>query len=391
MRLSLKSEHGWGALAGGTSYAGRHVSMMSAMQHSTVWACIRQTAQTIASLPAALYMKEDDSRVELDERVAEVLTVSPNSDQTGLEYWEGQVAWILANGNCYAERHERGGRLVALEPLPALATEPVLGPDGRKSFIYNDRGRRETLPANKVFHVKGFGTGGLKGLSAIKFGVHSMGAALAADETAARTFGAGMMPSGFLSVDGELTDIQRSELQGHLQQFVGSKNAGKTMVLEAGMQWDGAQLNPEDAQMLETRRYSVEDICRWFGTPPIVVGHGAEGQTMYGTGVESIFLAWRSLGLNPLLRRFEARIKTDFLRARKGVYFEWNREGLLQMDTKAKGEFLRSMVNAGIMTLNEARAKLNLGPVEGGDVPLVQGAMIGLDELLEQINERGNS
>lgn len=373
-----------GGMVGRTSKSGKRVTAETAMELSAVWACVRQTAQTIASLPVSGFAKgADGGRSEFGNRAIEVLTQTPNANQTALEFWEGQVAWMLTNGNCYSEITRTGGNLTSLEPLPAILVEPVLSDDGRLTYCYHDRGQKEELPADKVFHCKGFGYGGLKGLSAIRYGVQSLGAGLAADEVASRVFANGMNPSGFLSMDSSLTPEQRDRLQEIMGDYVASENAGKVMVLESGMSWSSAMLNPEDAQLLETRRFAIEDICRWFGVPPIVIGHSSDGQTMWGSGVEQILMSWLSQGLNPMLRRMESRMSKTFRRdLGAGVYVEWNREGILQMDSKSKAEFLRHMVNAGIMTPNESRKKLNLPPVTGGDTLLVQGAMVSLDSLM---------
>jgi phage portal protein BeeE len=103
---------------------------------------------------------------------------------------------------------------------------------------------------------------------------------------------------------------------------------------------------------LETRRFQVEDVCRWFGTPPVVIGHAGQGQTMWGSGVEAIMLAWLTLGINPQLRRNEGRIHKDLIPPGKRGrwYVEWNREAMLQMDSKAKGDFLSKMTTTGIMS-----------------------------------------
>ncbi|MDO6486054.1 phage portal protein, partial [Shimia thalassica] len=218
--------------------------------------------------------------------------------------------------------------------------------------------------ADKVFHLRGFGPGDGIGMSAIAYGANSIGAALAADETAGSVFSNSMMPSGVLESDQTLTEPQREQLQAHLTTYVGSKKAGKTMLLEAGLKYNQLQMNPEDAQLLETRRYSVEDVCRWFGVPPIIIGHASQGQTMWGSGVEAIMLSWLTLGINPLLSRIESRIEKDLIPiGKRGKWvFRFNREGMLQMDSKAKGEFLSKMATSGTMTANERREKLNLPP-----------------------------
>jgi HK97 family phage portal protein len=174
-------------------------------------------------------------------------------------------------------------------------------------------------------------------------------------------------------------------LQTLLETFVGSKKAGKTMTLEAGLDFQAVQMNPEDAQLLETRRFHVEDVCRWLGIPPIIIGHSAEGQTMWGTGVEQIMLSWLTLGINPLLTRIEARLNRDLVPVEKRGkwYFEFNREAMLQMDSKSKGEFLSKMGQSGTMSANERRTKLNLPrhPDPAADALLAQTALAPLEDL----------
>jgi HK97 family phage portal protein len=392
-RLRLQDASGWASLFGFQSHSGKTVNLDSAMQLSAVWACIKVTAQAVSSLPIHIYEKQPDGgreRVE-DDDLAQVLSESPNQDQTSLEFWEEQVAWLLAQGNAYAEKVYNGrGQLIALQPLAASHCKPVRRTDGTLVYRIADEFRNEDLPRDKVFHIKGFGQG-IKdrdlGLSPIAYGVHSMGSALAAEETAGKMFGNGLMTSGVLTVKDQkkLTSDQRGQLQEIMEKYAGSEKAGKMMVLPASMDYARTQLNPEDAQMLETRRFSIEDICRWFGTPPIVIGHSADGQTMWGTGVEQILLSWLTLGIDPICDRIEARIKKQIIRptGRRRRYAEFNREALLQMDSGAKAEFLSTMVQNGLMDRNEARQKLNLGKRDGAGDLTAQTNLAPLDSLSE--------
>jgi len=164
---------------------------------------------------------------------------------------------------------------------------------------------------------------------------------------------------------------------------VGSRNAGKLMVLEAGLKYDRLALSPVDAQMLENKRFSVEEICRWWGVPPVIIGHAAQGQTMWGSGVEQILLAWLTLGIDPFCDRIEARIKKQLIRptGNRRRYAEFNREALLQMDSKSKAAFLSTMTQNGLMTRNEGRAKLNLPRKGGGDELTAQTNLAPLGQL----------
>src|SRR5690606_12624423 len=122
------------------------------------------------------------------------------------------------------------------------------------------------------------------------------------------------------------------------------------------------------AEMLMNRRFNVEEICRWLGTPPIIIGHAAEGQTMWGTGVSAIMQSWLNLGLRSYLKRIEKaiskRIMTPEERRRFKVRF--NYEDLLRGDTAARSAFYTALLNSGVVTINEVRRLEGLAPVEGG-------------------------
>lgn len=379
-------QNGWAATAaesfqanGGPSHAGKRVTGDTALQVSAVWSCVRRTAEVISTLPLHLYERgADGAKRRIEDEIIEILSVSPNRDQTAVEFWEGMAAHMVLRGNACAERLEIGRRLVGLRPLPGM--QPRVDRDGTLIYEYWDRGKREKLPAEKVFHLRGFGPGGGLGMSAIRYGAHSIGAALAADEAAGKVFANAMMPSGALETDSGLSQEQRDALRAHLNDFIGSSKVGKVITLEAGLKWRPLQMNPEDAQLLETRRFNVEDVCRWFGVPPVVIGHASDGQTMWGSGVEQIMLSWLTLGVNPLLTRIEKRIRKDLLPvARRNWFVEFTREAMLQMDSKSKADFLMKMRFAGYMTGNEGRDKINMPRHPDGDALLVQTSLMPAD------------
>lgn len=368
-RLRLTDGEAWSQFFGRESASGKLVTIDTTLQLATAFFCIRITAQAMSCLPVALYEKQgEDSRVKLaDDPLAEVIGESPNQDQTALEFWEEMVSWLLANGNGYAEIvNPTGRRLTALQPIRSTHCTPRRRADGTLVYQVSDRGRGEELPREKIFHIRGFGHGlGSNrdlGLSPIAYGAQTMGTALSAEEVAGKVFSNGLQVSGMLKTDQALTKPQREQLQAILESYTGSTRAAKTMILEAGLDYKQLSLNPSDAQLLDTRRFSVEEICRWFGVPPIIVGHAAQGQTMWGSGVEQILIAWLTLGIDPLADRIEARIKKQLIRptGNRRRYAEFNREALLQMDSAAKASFLSAMVQNGLMDRNEGRAKLNL-------------------------------
>lgn len=390
-RMRLTDGTAWSRFSGRESNAGKYVSDQSAMQVAAVWACIKITAQAVSSLPIALYEKDSQgSRARIDDdEIAEVIAESPNRDQTPLEFWESQVAWLLTRGNAYSEKVYLGRRLSSLHTLPASDTMPFRKPDGTLVFRFTDRGKTEELPRDKVLHLKGFGQGiggGDLGLSPVSVGANTIGAAMAAQEASASTFATGMRPTGFFLFDQQLSAEQRSQARKALiDPMTGSGKAGGVGILEAGVKWQSVSLNPEDAQMLETRRFDIEEVCRWFGVPPVVIGHSADGQTMWGSGVEQILISWLTLGIDPICDRIEARIKKDLIRptGNRRRYAEFNREALLQMDSTAKANFLSLMVQNGLMDRNEGRTKLNLPNRDGADQLTAQVNLAPLNRLGE--------
>ena len=395
VRLELAAgQSGWVNLAdmgstAGASYAstaGKSVSVQTALNVSAVWDCTKKTSQLIGALPLTLFEKaKDGSKVPLENTLSEILTIRPNPHQTASEFWSGMTMQMVLHGNAYAEKLYLGKNLVGLRPMFNVSAKPLIG--GGVEYLVNDRGRLFKMPADKVFHLRGFGSGDGMGLSAIKFGANSLGAALAADETAGKVFSNSMMASGVIQTEQTLDETQRAQLQTMLGAYVGSGKAGKIMTLEAGLSFSQLQMNPEDAQLLETRRFSVEDVCRWFGVPPIVIGHAADGQTMWGSGVEAIMLSWLTLGINPLLVGIEDRILHDLVPAerRRRQSAKFNREAMLQMDSAAKAAFLGVMANTGTMSANERRHKIGMPahPDPKADELMAQGAMAPLNTLGE--------
>ena len=371
--------------------SGKAVTLSAALTVSAVWACIARAAQAMASLPIDVFRKTGTGRQKIDGPVDDLIGLSPNADQTPVEFWEGMLSWMLATGNAYAEIDWVNGRAAALLPIPSTHVKPFRN-KVTNELMYEvrdvDTSRPRVLKQREMLHLRGWGFGGDEGMSPIRWGTQSLGAAMAADEASGNMFRSGMQGSGVLKTSQAVNAQQRAQLQGLMESYSGSSKAGKVLLLEAGMEFQQLSLNPDDAQMLETRRFSIEEVCRWFGVPPMVIGHSAEGQTMWGTGVEQIFLSWMQLGINPVLKKIEQRIRKALipLREQRSVYVEFNREAMLQMDSKAKAEFLRAMTTNGIMSRDEARDKLNLERRGGAaDDLMVQTAMSPIDMLNERI------
>lgn len=379
----------WSRYEGVDNWAGEPVSPQGAMNLSAFWACSRLLSQTIATLPIGVYQRaaNGDKIPVADHPLYALLHDSPNADQTAVEFWEGRMLGLTTQGNGYAEKVEgSGGRLISLERMPPnTAVERTQA--GALQYKFSDRGKEIVLPEEKVLHLKGFGDGD-KGLSVVSNARQTLGISTATEKAVGQVNSKGLRSKGFFVMPAgskALTDQQRADAQQNLVKANSGPNAPWAGILEGGVVWAPTNISPKDAEMILNRRFNVEDICRWFGVPPILIGHATDGQTMWGSGVEQIMIGWLTLGLRPYLVRIEQRIKKSLLtpadRAR-GIFVEFNVEGLLRADSKARAEIFNLMVQGGALQPAEWRRKENLPFVEGSDKLFINQTLAPLNQVV---------
>ena len=379
--ISLTDGGFWKAFFGLGTHSGEVVSVESTLQLDAAWACAKLVAETVGTLPCMVY-ETDGATVASEHPLYELLHDQPNIDNTAVEFWEAITLSLQFYGNAFAEKTINAGRITALRIIhPSKVT--ISRERGERVYTVAENSSQRKLKEDQVFHVRGFGFGDDVGLSTIAFARQTVGSAIAAEKTAGKMFANGMQPSGILTSDKVLTADQRAQLGKMLEQYAGSDRAGKVAVFEAGLTYQQLMFTPEDAQMLATRRFGVEQVCRWFGVPPIMVGHAAEGVTTWGSGVEQIILQFTKTGLRPILKRIEAAIRRDLLTKedRKKIKVEFNLEGLLRGDTQARAAFYSTMVQNGIFTRNYCRKLENLPPIAGGDELTAQTNLAPLGQL----------
>lgn len=386
LNLNVRDESFWRWYTGSDNFSGKSVTQQSALQLSVVWGCVRLLAETIATLPLTLYAidRSGKSSPAYGDTLYSILHDSPNAEMTAVDFWESMLASILLWGNAYARKDIIGGKLVALVPLrPELMALTRDQTTGDLMYRYSDPGRRIDFTEDEIFCIKGFSLDGLVGLSPIAFGRNSMGAAMAIEEAAAVTFSRGMRPGGVLQMTQVLKPDQRKAAEENLlAKFSGALNAGRVMLLEAGMEYKQVTMNPEDAQMLQSRGFSVEELCRWYRVPPFMIGY-TEKSTSWGTGLEQQNIGFLTYSLRPYLKRIEQQITRSLIppNLRATRFAEYNLEGLLRADSAARAALYASFAQNGVMTRNEIRAKENLPAVDGGDALTVQSNLLPLDQL----------
>ncbi|WP_295732124.1 phage portal protein [uncultured Bartonella sp.] len=371
--LTLQNPTDWA----GASSSGLIVSDASLLGLSTAWRCISLLSGTIASLPITLYRENSKGIPEkyTQHSLYNVLKIDPNADQTAFDFWHFLSSSLEMRGNAYARITRNSiNQIVALTPINPACISVEREADGALKYRWSENGKYYDGSDDVIFHIRGFGGDPLGGLSPLTIGRNVFGVALAADATAGDMFKNGLKPTGVLNFNTWLTSEQREIAKRELADKIGVGNGGKPLILEGGTSWQNITLSPEDAQMLQSRAFSVEEICRMFGVPPHMVGH-TEKTTSWGSGLEQQTLAFLQFTLRERLKRIEQAINKQLLtreERQNGVYVSFNLESLLRADSQGRAKFYQVMTLIGAMTINEVRRLENLPPVDGGDTPRIQ-------------------
>ena len=354
---------------------------------AATWSCVNLIAGTIGSMSLEVFRPVNGILTAAkDHALYRILHDAPNYDLTSLDFWEYQAAAIELYGNAFALiQRGVGGNVIGLDILtPKMVGIRRVG----VRLVYTYEGK--DYDERDILHIRGpfaTATGGVSVLSAC--GAVFSGAR-AADSAASSMFGRGAMPSGVLSSDKVFNREQREQAEKMLvDKFVGAHNAGRPMLLDNGVKWEQLSISPEDAQMLESRKFSGEEICRIFGVPPAMVGYGDKASN-WGTGKEVDVLGFQKFTLRRRVKRIEKALEQQLLTSDErlaGYKIGFNFEDLLRMDSEARARFYNTLIRLGVMTRNEARKLEGLPPVEGGDMVTVQMQDVPLSSVGDSDNE----
>lgn len=383
--FGLTDVDAWARL-GVNSASGVPVNDQNILKLSAVWACVRLISETIGTLPLGMHERTREGRRPAPQHPLDfILGAQPNTDTISSVHWEAVVAAMLLRGNAWCEKLMIGERVVGLQFLYPGRLSISRKNNGETEYRYTDEdGRQRTIPESRIWSIPGWSLDGRSGVSVIRYGAEVFGAALATDEAAAGTFKRGLMQTTWFKYPKIMRPEQRQEAREFIEErLAGAVNAGRPAILEADMEVGTLGINPKDAQLLESRAFSVEEICRWFRVPPWMVGH-TEKSTSWGTGIEQQMIAFLTFTLGPWLKRIEQSIMKDLLTPaeRLRYYPKFAVEGLLRADSEARAAFYSVMVNNGILTRDEVRELEDRAPMGGNAAVLtVQTALAPLDQL----------
>ena len=377
--------------AGAASVAGQVVTSQTSLQASAVYACVRNTAETMASMPCVLKRAtegETGRRRTTDATehpLYHVLLREPNEWQTAFDFWGTAVEHLQLRGNFYARIRRNGsGQTVALDPLHPDRVTPYWTRNRRPAYEHRPTdGPREILLAGEVLHVRGPLQGdGLKGASPITLHRETVGMALASRDYGARLFRNDARPSGVLEMDGTLDDEPFQRLKDGWQDAYGGVNRHNVAILEHGAKYRNIGMTNEDAQYLETRGFTDVEIARLFRVPPHKIGIKSQ---MTLNNIEHQNREWVTDTLMPVARRIEDPISRDLLtaRGRRTLFARFDFGELLRGDVKAQTEAHTKGIQWGYYCPNDVRERMQLNPIgPEGDVYLTPVNMQAMTALL---------
>ncbi|MCG3197095.1 MAG: hypothetical protein GHCLOJNM_01579 [bacterium] len=373
------------AFWGGGSSAGMVVNERTALGVSAVWACVRVISTTFASLPAKVYERDEEggNREAREHPLWRALKSKPNPVQDSYTFWSMVVAHLALRGNSYVyPEFTRGGRNgMSLWPINASATEVKQTSSGLVYTFTLEDGRQETFAHDELIHLKLLTLDGVVGLNPVQYHKSTVGLALASAEYASKTFENGGFPRGLMTVPGNPTSEELNKLSArHEEVHASAQKSGKTMWIKAGFQFTPLSMSPHDMQYIDQAQFSVEDVARIYGVPQHMIGK-LDRSTYNNIEVQSE--EFRSVCLLPYLRCVESAFNSALFDPFDGgrYYMEMDEDVLLRTGLETKTNALSRSVTGGLMRVNEARRKLNLPPVEGGDELLVPLNTVPLSRL----------
>jgi HK97 family phage portal protein len=368
------TEPSWAALGGMNVTGGRAITARAAESLSAVLGCVEAIGGGLAILPPRVYRVTEKGRKEQENHpLMRLVRRGPNAHQV----WPDLMSWLAAStmlsGNALIEiiSDPRTGELRELRPHAWGNVNVMLLPNGKLAYdvsdingVYGGTGRMRRLLSDEVIHLRDRSDDGLVGRSRLARAGAVIQAGLSIQEFSSSLYENGVNPTGAFKTEQALTKVQREQIREGLGRlYSGTHNAGKALILEAGTSWQQISITPEDAEMLASRRFSVEEIARIFQVPPPIIGDLTHGTF---TNSETLIRFFAQSTLASWCRKIEAAFSRALL-PDDDLHLELDLSGLLRGDPETRWKSHEIAVRNKILLPNEIRDLEGWNPREGGD------------------------
>lgn len=370
--MSYQALWGSGADLTTRTWSGATVTYDSALTLSTTYACVRLLTDTISTLPVDTFFRQDGQRLPFRPRPAWV--DEPDAGTTREEHVQQLVMSLLLDGNSYTRIYRNSiGDVVSLVVLDPQRMQVQRGRFGDIEYVWDSS---TILSRADIKHITMLRRpGALKGLGPVEEVKQSFGSASALDEFASRFFSGGSTTSGIIETAAVLTREQALEVKGAYEEtHRGLRNSHRVAVLGGGSKFTKTGVDPEQAQMLESRRFAVEEIARIFRVPLHMLQVAAPGVQSYASNEQNA-IQFAQYTLRPIV----SKIETAYTSLLPGsAFLRINMDGLLRGDLATRFAAYSTGVQSGFLTINDIRRLEDLRDADNGDVFRVPLANVNL-------------
>lgn len=352
------------SLFGGTqTLAGENVSSTNAPKVSAVFACVNLISNTIASLPFNLYRETEQGMLLQGGLLNDLVSRRPNESYNSFNFRKAMITQLLLRGNAYVLPMRSGANLSGLELIDTELVQIDTTSGVLKYKVYLTTGVTMNLDADQIIHIKYWTFDGINGVSPIVYAKEIIGSSMAATAHMGGFYGNGGMPKGVLQLQGTIKDPDRIKAIGAQWDQLNKENKGRTAVLTEGAEYKPVAANFQESQLIESLKFSVEEICRLYSVPPHKIGH-MEGAG-YANSIEAQNAQFVSDCIRPLIEAIEMEFSNKLLNGNRR--FVMDLKALMRGDIQTEVQRNVSYWNIGAMSANEIRRMEGLPPIEGGD------------------------
>jgi HK97 family phage portal protein len=371
-----------GNVSGGIRNAISGTLNKNPMALSAVYRCVDVISDSVASLPLNIYINDNKiGKKKLNETdgMVQWLNERPDARMSRFSFFKTLIVSRLLTGNGYAWIDDVNKTLVMIEPSRVSIIEKYDN-YGNKHVNYLISGFPRLLQEDEMIHLINFSYDGLHGISTIRHAANTLEIASGGENQAADFFESGSKPSGVLTIEGaRLTAEQKEKNYNEWERRMSERNGGM-VILEGNQKYQPISISPADAQLLESREFSVIEVCRFFGVSPVKCFDFSKSS--YST-VEATQLAFLTDTLAPILQSIELELNQKLFTGNDANKYKvkFDTTSLLRADMASLANYYRNLMDCGLMTPNEGRERLGLPAIEGGDEAYMQLNMTAIKNL----------
>lgn len=348
---------------------GGNYTQEKALLLSAVYRCVDVISNSVAALPFEPYRLDSQGYKTkyFSHYTYDILNLEPNKRMSRFTFLKTLVSSVLLNGNGYAYiERESNGKVRALHYIPAEMV--VINPPDTidQPVTYSVTAIKGEVQAKDMIHILNFSYDGISGVSTLTHAANSLKLGAAEDNHARGFFTGGCSVGGILTVNSVMSPDAKKNLKAswHAAFNPESGRPNSVAVLEGDMSYTPVGINAADSQLLESRQFSVIDICRFFGVSPVKCFDLSKSS--YNT-VEATELSFLTDTLSPILAKIELEFDRKIFAGENGITVNFDINKCLKADKSAQTNYYNQMFQIGIMSINEIRRELDMSAIENGD------------------------